>query len=56
MNVNEMWDALLEMGASEETLQVVTSINGYNEEAMHDILYALFGENSFDCDEEEEEV
>lgn len=48
MTVNEMWDTLLELGVSEETLEVVTYINGYNEEAMSDILYAKYGYRSFD--------
>lgn len=48
MDKNEMWDRLLEMGTSEETLQVVTSINGYNEETMLDILYAQYGYRNFD--------
>lgn len=52
MDINDMWDALENMGVSEETLQVVTSINGYNKEAMYDILYVVFGERTF----EEEEV
>ena len=52
MDINDMWDALENMGVTEETLQVVTSINGYNTEAMHDILYVVFGERTF----EEEEV
>ena len=43
-----MWEALLDMGVSEETLQCVTNINGYSEETMEDILYAVFGERSFD--------
>ena len=48
MTVAEMWDKLLEMGVSEETLNVVTKINGYNEESMTDILYVVSGYNSFD--------
>lgn len=48
MTVNDMWDTLLELGVSEETLQVVTYINGYNEEAMCAILYAKYGYRSFD--------
>lgn len=48
MTVNDMWDTLLELGVSEETLEVVTNINGYNEEAMSDILYATHGYRSFD--------
>jgi hypothetical protein len=53
MTINEMWDALLNMGVCEQTLQVVTSINGYNEESMQDILYAVTGYRSFDQLEEE---
>ena len=48
MTIEEMWDALLSMGISEETLQIVTDINGYTEEALEDILYAAFGYRSFD--------
>lgn len=48
MSIEEMWDKLLEMGVQEETLQVVTSINGYNEKSMEDILYVKFGYHSFD--------
>lgn len=48
MNKVDMWNVLEMMGVSEETLQVVTSINGYSEETMEKILYAVFGYNSFD--------
>ena len=41
---NEIWDFILENNiASEETLQVVTNINGYSEEALSDLLYAVTG-------------
>ena len=53
--VNEMWDTLLDMGVSEETLQVVTSINGYNTDTMEDVLYVVFGERTFDNNDEEED-
>lgn len=46
--IDLMWDALLEMGVSEETLQTVTDINGYNEKSMTDILYSRFGYNNFE--------
>ena len=46
--INEMWDTLLELGVSEQTLQVVTDINGYNEQAMKNILYSVTGYNDFD--------
>lgn len=48
MKINTMWDALLELGVSEETLQIVTAINGYNKETMFDILYAATGYRNFD--------
>lgn len=40
----ERWDVLLDdYGVSEETLQVVTDINGYTPEALDDVLYAVAG-------------
>lgn len=46
--IEEAWDLLLEMGVNEETLQTVTDINGYNMEAMTEILYSRFGFNDFE--------
>ena len=46
--IESAWDLLLELGVSEETLQTVTDINGYNMEAMTDILYSRFGYNDFE--------
>lgn len=54
MDVNEAWDKLEELGVSEETLQVVTDINGYSVETLEDVLYTVEGYQSFDqleCDE-----
>ena len=48
LSINEMWDTLLKIGVSEQTLQVVTDINGYNEETMRNILYSVTGYNDFD--------
>ncbi len=53
MKKEHMWDTLLEMGISEETLQIVTAINGYSEETLLDVLYAAFGYRSFDQIREE---
>ena len=54
MNKEQMWDYLKEVvGVSEETLQVVTDINGYNEQTMLDILYAVTGYRNFEQLEEE---
>lgn len=44
----EYWDKLLEMGVTEETLRIVTNINGYNTETLEDVLYAISGYRSFD--------
>lgn len=44
----QAWDALLAMGVSEQTLQIVTSINGYTLSTMEDILYAHTGYRNFD--------
>ena len=49
MNKEQMWDYLKEVVlVSEQTLQVVTDINGYSEETMCDILYAVTGYRDFD--------
>ena len=48
MTIEQMWDRLIDLGVSEEVLQVVTAINGYNEQSMLDILYAQYGYRSFD--------
>ena len=57
MSINEMWGKLLEIGVAEGTLQVVTSINGFTEQSMSDILYVVTGFTSFtQLAEEEQEV
>jgi hypothetical protein len=44
-----MWDYLLDNGiASEDTLQVVTSINGYSVDTLNDVLYATTGYRSLE--------
>lgn len=37
-----------DLGVSEETINVVTNINGYTMEHMCNILYAVAGYNSFE--------
>lgn len=34
ITLEEKWDKLLEIGVEEQTLQVVTDINGFNHEAL----------------------
>ena len=48
LSIIEMWNTLLDLGVSEQTLQVVTDINGYNEQSMKDILYSVTVYNDFD--------
>ena len=54
MTLQEMWETLVDQGiATEQELQLVTNINGYNEEAMLSVLYARTALNSFEQLEEE---
>ncbi len=52
MTIETMWEILEVLGVSEQTLKIVTSINGYTEETMNDILYAHTGYRTFDQLEE----
>lgn len=47
-STEEAWDALIEAGVSEETLQIVTAINGYTVDTLEDVLYASQGYRSFE--------
>jgi hypothetical protein len=53
IDLNEAWDTLLAQGVSEQTLQIVTSINGYTLETLEDVLYAHTGYRSFEQLEDE---
>ena len=56
MKIGEMWEILKnEYGVSDETLRIVTDINGYSEETMKDILYAVSAERDFEEEENEED-
>ena len=53
--MTRMWDWLMdEIGVSEETLNVVTDINGYSMETLNDVLYAVTGYHSREQYEESE--
>ena len=42
--ITELWDMLIDHGlATEQTLQVITAINGYTLESLNDVLYAVTG-------------
>jgi len=50
----KLWDYLLDNRiVSEETLNIVTSINGYNLNTLEDVLYATTGYRSLNQLEEE---
>ena len=48
LELEAMWMQLELLGVEEQTLQIVTDINGYNEQSMRDILYAHTGYRDFD--------
>lgn len=48
MDISDMWDKLLSLGVSEQTLQIITSVNGYRTDTLTDVLYAHTGFRSFD--------
>ena len=52
--LDSMWDALIDLGVSEQTLQIATSGWGYSRETLETVLYAHAGLNSFDQIEGEE--
>ena len=48
MGKEEMWNRLLELGVSEETLTIITKINGYSEKTLCDDLYVVSGYRDFE--------
>lgn len=51
---NLIWDYLINHGiASEETLQIITSINGLKEETLNDVLFVVTGYRTIEQYEEE---
>ena len=49
MSLDEKAEYLVNtVGLSDETVNIVCSINGYNEQTMEDILYATTGYRDFD--------
>ena len=44
MDLSKLWDNVIEYSiATEEELQLITSINGYNETTLNDVIYARTG-------------
>lgn len=53
--VNKIWDKILEYGiATEETLEVITNINGYSIETLNDVIYCQTGYRTIEQYEESE--
>jgi len=47
--LNNMYDTMIELGlCTFEELELVTSINGFNAQAMNDIVYVREGYNTLD--------
>lgn len=43
-DIERIWDRLIELEiATQEELELVTSINGYNEDSLNDIIYVRTG-------------
>ena len=49
MNNNKIWDFIINNNiATENELQLITDINGYNKEALNDVIYAKIGYHDVD--------
>lgn len=48
MTVDKAWDILIEQGVSEQTLVIITSINGFTLSTLEDVLYAHTGFRNFE--------
>ena len=44
MNTDTIWDAIIEYGiATEKELELITAINGYNDDALNDVIFVRTG-------------
>ena len=51
INIDRLWNMLVGYEiATDEELMLVTSINGYNEETLNDVLYVRTGYHNKFCD------
>lgn len=53
LTLAEMWETLEDLGVSEQALQLITDINGYNETTMCAALFWKTGYRTFNQLEEE---
>lgn len=52
--LDKIWDDIIEYGiATEDELQLITSISGYNETTLNDIIYVRTGYHDMDQYKEE---
>ena len=58
MDISTIWDAIIEYGiATEEELSLVTAIDGYNGDALNDVIFVRTGYRNIEqLLEEEQEV
>ena len=44
LNINYVWDCIVELGiATQEELELITAINGYNIGTLNDVIYVRTG-------------
>ena len=53
IELEEKWNILLELGVRQQTIEIVTCINGYNHMVLDDMLYVHTGYRNFEQLEEE---
>lgn len=56
-DINNLWDYLVNNSiATQEELELVTSINGYSVDTLNDVIYARTGYHNLEQLQEESEV
>lgn len=54
MELDEIWNYLVETGiTTQEELELITCINGYNEETLNDVIFARTGVRDIESLKEE---
>lgn len=49
MNTSDLYDLLVDEGYfTEDELQLITNINGYNVDTLNDCIYARYGQHSYE--------
>ena len=49
MDISTIWDVIVEYGiATEKELELITAINGYNEDALNDVIFVRTGYRSIE--------